>query len=163
MMLLICSIACPLVRLSKSLSNLDFSVRAVTWQEAHIELSAIRTVVFIVEQNVPVELEWDGLDEACLHVLAIDGQGNAIGVGRLLYDGHIGRMAVIKPYRNQGVGSALLRRLLEMAEQHKLRQLALNAQVHAQQFYSRFGFEVVGGVFDDAGIPHVKMVRCLSF
>ena len=158
-MSLICSTACLLVRLSKSLSNPDFFVRAVTGKNAYAELSAIRSIVFMTEQNVPPELEWDGLDESCQHVLAVDGEGNAIGTGRLLRDGHIGRMAVLKEWRNKGVGTALLHCLLKLAQQHNLTQLTLNAQVHAQKFYSKFGFEVVGGVFDDAGIPHVKMVK----
>jgi len=124
-------------------------------------LRAVREAVFMREQGVPLELEWDGLDEDCLHVLALDENGYAIGCGRLTPDAHIGRMAVLGVWRGRGVGSALLRALLDEARRRGLHEVALNAQVQALPFYRRFGFVEEGEVFMDAGMPHREMrLRC---
>lgn len=136
----------------------SFTVRIANWQDDAPALRVIRETVFIHEQQVPVELEWDGLDADCLHVLAADAAGNPIGTARLLPDGHIGRMAVLKEWRGRGVGSALLRVLLAEARKYQVRQAVLNAQTSATRFYAKFGFQTVGEEFMDAGIPHVKMV-----
>ncbi len=103
-----------------------FTVRRVSWSEAGGQLRAIRTTVFIDEQNVPVELEWDGLDVQCLHVVAESATGEAIGTGRLLPDGHIGRMAVLKPWRGRGVGRALLRAVASEARSAGIRRISLS-------------------------------------
>ena len=131
-----------------------FGVRRVGWGEAGIPMRAIRAAVFIDEQNVPVELEWDGLDVQCLHVVAESATGEAVGTGRLLPDGHIGRMAVLKSWRGRGVGRALLLELLTAAGERGHERVELNAQTRAIKFYARFGFSVVGDEFMDAGIPH---------
>ena len=136
----------------------SFTVCIANWQDDALALSTIRETVFIHEQQVPVELEGDGLDADCLHVLAADAAGNPIGTARLLPDGHIGRMAVLKAWRGRGVGSALLQLLLAEATKLKLERVVLNAQTYAAGFYAKFGFQAVGEEFRDAGIPHVKMV-----
>lgn len=138
----------------------EFTVRRVEWAAVSDELRAIRAAVFIDEQKVPLELEWDGLDAHCLHVLAASAAGAAIGTGRLLQDGHIGRMAVLKAWRGRGVGGALLQELIAAARERGLVSVALNAQTHALDFYARFGFVAAGGEFMDAGIPHRAM--CLA-
>jgi predicted GNAT family N-acyltransferase len=139
------------------------TVRRVTWSAGGDQLRAIRTAVFVDEQHVAVELEWDGLDAQALHVVAEAAAGEAIGTGRLLPDGHIGRMAVLKPWRGQGVGRALLLELLAAAGERGFENVELNAQTRAIDFYARFGFEVVSGEFMDAGIPHRTMrVRLLK-
>lgn len=124
--------------------------------EQRDRLRSIRRQVFIVEQNVPEELEWDNKDQGCTHILAFS-DGKAIGTGRLTKDGKIGRMAVLGSWRGQGVGGALLSRLVELARLAGLRQCELNAQVHAIGFYERYGFTPEGAEFDDAGIPHRRM------
>lgn len=134
-----------------------FTVRRVSWSEAGYRLRAVRTAVFVDEQNVPVELEWDGLDADGLHVVAESINGEAIGTGRLLPDGRIGRMAVSKPWRGRGVGRALLLDLLAAAREGGLERVELNAQTHAVGFYARFEFRLVSGEFMDAGIPHRTM------
>ena len=139
----------------------SFSIRIANWQDDAPALRAIRETVFIREQKVPVELEWDECDATCLHTLATDTAGNPVGTARLLPDGHIGRMAVLKEWRGRGVGSALLRLLLDEARKRRLRQAVLNAQTYAAGFYEKFGFQAVGEEFMDAGIPHVKMVLTL--
>src|SRR4051812_3960176 len=134
-----------------------FHVRLADWHRDEARLKAIRHEVFVVEQEVPVELEWDGLDGECRHALAEDSAGNAIGCGRLLPDGHIGRMAVQAQWRGKGVGSALLRHLILLARGVGHERAVLNAQVHAMPFYARYGFTACGDTFDEAGIPHQAM------
>jgi predicted GNAT family N-acyltransferase len=101
----------------------------------------------------------DEHDAASRHVIASDADGGAIGTGRLLVDGHIGRMAVLADWRGKGVGRALLERLLEEAADRNMRHLALHAQTQASGFYRRFGFVEEGPEFMEAGIPHRTMVR----
>ncbi|MDP2824933.1 MAG: GNAT family N-acetyltransferase [Sulfuritalea sp.] len=103
----------------------------------------------------------DEHDASCRHVIARDADGGAIGTGRLLADGYIGRMAVLADWRGKGVGRALLERLLEEAVLQEMRHLALHAQTQAAGFYRRFGFVEEGPEFMEAGIPHRIMVRSL--
>ena len=139
-----------------------FRIRLANWPEDREALRLVRESVFVKEQQVPPELEWDGLDESCLHLLAEDARGRPIGTGRLLPDGHIGRMAVLEPWRGRGVGTALLRALMEEGRKRGFEQLVLNAQVSAIPFYERAGFRAKGAVFDDAGIPHRRMLYRVS-
>ncbi len=134
-----------------------FTVRLANWQDDCLALRLVRETVFIHEQRVPAELEWDKLDTKCLHLLAVDSAESPIGTARLLPDGLIGRMAVLKEWRGRDVGSALVLRLLEEARERQIEQITLNAQLHARGFYVKFGFQIVGKEFMDAGIPHVRM------
>lgn len=134
-----------------------FTVSLVCWHDGEPLLRAIREAVFIVEQGVPAELEWDGLDEGCRHALALSHQGDAIGCGRMLADGHIGRIAVLPQWRKQKVGTAIMEALLDDARAHGYKQVDVDAQTHAMPFYHRFGFVEHGEVFIDAGLPHIKM------
>lgn len=140
----------------------QFVVQRVDWNQAGMPLAAIRRMVFVDEQKVPEALEWDGLDPECVHVLAAAASGMPIGTGRLLPDGHIGRMAVLKDWRGRGVGGALLAALIEAAREAGHARAQLNAQVHALGFYARYGFVAEGPVFDDAGIPHRAMTLAFS-
>jgi len=142
---------CPVIILEKSMKS--FTVRLANWQTDGQALHAIRETVFVHEQHVPVELEWDEFDASCLHILALDSAGNPIGTARLLPDGHIGRMAVLREWRGHGVGTALLLRLLEEAKKRHLRLAIVNAQTYAAEFYARFGFLAAGEEFIDAGYP----------
>ena len=128
------------------------------WQKDNAELRRIRETVFIAEQAVPPELEWDAEDAEALHFLAYEGD-YAIGTARLLPDGHIGRVSVLRDWRVLKVGDALIRAVIAEAEKRGLQQQMLSAQVHATAFYERLGFEIVSGEYLDAGIPHVDMVR----
>jgi predicted GNAT family N-acyltransferase len=137
-----------------------FAVRRVDWGESEALIRSVRTAVFIHEQNVPVELEWDGLDVQSLHVVAELMTGQSIGSGRLLPDGHIGhigRMAVLRDYRGRGVGRGLLLELLALARELGFKSIELNAQSHAVGFYERLGFAIVSAEFMEAGIPHRTM------
>ena len=136
----------------------SYTVEPVSWQEHMDILRSIRTTVFVIEQNVSQEEEWDGRDEDAVHVLAKTHDTRPVGTARLLESGQIGRMAVLREYRNQGIGSAMLRRLLEIARQNNQGNLFLNAQIDAIGFYSRFGFVEKGEIFMEAGIAHRKMI-----
>ena len=120
-------------------------------------MRAIRLDVFVREQSVPEALEWDGLDPQCEHVMASDLAGHPIATGRLLPDGHIGRMAVLKNWRRRGVGSAVLSELLDIARARGDAFAILHAQSHATNFYRRAGFEIASAEFMEAGIAHVEM------
>ncbi|MES2354308.1 MAG: GNAT family N-acetyltransferase [Pseudomonadota bacterium] len=134
-----------------------FKISEISWEEGSYELAAIRRVVFVLEQNVPEDLEWDGIDPQCCHVLARDFTGRPVGTGRLLPDGHIGRMAVLKPWRGNGVGAAMLAHLIAIAKRFGHQTLMLNAQTYAVPFYAKYGFQPEGEEFIDAGIPHQAM------
>ncbi len=139
----------------------DFTIRTADWSRDEGRLKSVRYDVFCVEQGVPEDLEWDGLDVRCVHALAEDGDGRAIGCGRLLPDGHVGRMAVRAAWRGRGVGGALLAHLVDLARARGDARAMLNAQTQAVPFYERFGFAAVGEPFEEAGIPHVAMERAL--
>lgn len=140
----------------------EYGVREGDWTSLGARAGFVRETVFVGEQGVPQELEYDRWDPLSLHALALGPDNEPIGTGRLLPDGHVGRMAVLAGWRGKGVGTALLSHLMEAARQRGLGQLALNAQTAAMPFYSRFGFAPEGGEFTEAGIPHVRMVRSLS-
>lgn len=135
-----------------------YLVRAASWQDDIRALRGIREAVFIHEQGVPAELEWDEFDVNCIHVLASDSAANPVGTARLLPDGSIGRMAVLREYRGKRVGTALMHWLLREAESRQMQQVTLNAQAYAIEFYKKFGFRVTGTAFLDAGISHIRMV-----
>jgi predicted GNAT family N-acyltransferase len=139
-----------------------YTLRLANWQNDSGALRAIRETVFIYEQGVPPELEWDEADANCIHLLAMDSVGKPIGTARLSRDGSVGRMAVLKDWRGKGVGSALVGCLLGEARSRQIKQIGLNAQTYAVGFYLKFGFQAVGEEFLDAGIPHVRMVLRLS-
>jgi predicted GNAT family N-acyltransferase len=138
------------------LSNI--SIRLADWRTDREILRALREEVFIREQSVPADLEWDEFDEQSRHVVAI-ADGIPIGTGRLLADGHIGRMAVLRKWRRRGAGSALLTALMDAARELGISRVMLNAQIQALPFYLRHGFRAEGEEFLDAGIAHQRMWR----
>ncbi|MFC3941482.1 GNAT family N-acetyltransferase [Pseudomonas gingeri NCPPB 3146 = LMG 5327] len=133
-------------------------VRVADWQKDNAEIRRIRESVFIAEQAVPPELEWDAEDASAVHFLAFEGDF-PIGTARLLPDGHIGRVSVLRDWRGLKVGDALLQATIGEAEKRGLKQQMLSAQVQATTFYERHGFSIVSEEFLEAGIPHVDMVR----
>lgn len=138
----------------------ECTVRFGDWKALGPEAAPVRMEVFVVEQRVPAELEVDEWDEQSLHAVACDADGVVVGTGRLLPDGHIGRMAVVQRKRGTGVGSLLLRALMDAARERGHKEVVLSAQVHATPFYRRHGFAEEGEPYDDAGIDHVTM-RCV--
>jgi predicted GNAT family N-acyltransferase len=134
-----------------------FTISILAWDKALPLARPVRELVFVTEQKVPLELEWDEWDERSDHAVARDAGGQAIGTARLLPDGRIGRMAVLREWRRRGVGAALMEALLQKAREQSMSRVTLHAQTHAAGFYRRFGFSERGGEFWEAGIPHVEM------
>ncbi|HEX4975132.1 MAG TPA: GNAT family N-acetyltransferase [Pseudomonadales bacterium] len=132
-------------------------VQQLSWQEGKTALQDIRHRVFIEEQQVPAELEWDDEDLGAAHFLLTQEDGQALACARLLASGQIGRMAALAPYRAQGLGRQLLTFVIDWASQHGYPPLFLHAQNHAITFYESMGFVVEGDEFIDAGIPHHTM------
>jgi predicted GNAT family N-acyltransferase len=130
--------------------------------KTHVEeIVAIRTEVFIREQNVPAALELDGLDSDALHVLAFEDD-DAIGTGRILPDGHIGRIAVKRRYRGRGIGRRITQKLLDIARDLNRPEVWLSSQYHAREFYQELGFIEQGDRYEEAGIEHIKMTRKMT-
>ena len=138
-------------------TDADINVRQVNWHEERERIMAIREAVFVVEQEVPMEIELDDADEQCQFVLAEDEEGNAVGTCRLLPSGKIGRLAVLKPYRGHGVGSALLQAVIDLALKQGITDLYLHGQSYATEFYTKHGFVPEGEEFIEADFPHHKM------
>lgn len=137
----------------------DFPIRIMPWEDARPAARLIRETVFVAEQGVPPQIELDEWDERCEHAIAYGAGGRPVGTGRLLPDGHIGRMAVLREWRGKGIGGRLLEALVQRARARGMPRVALNAQTHAAPFYARFGFAVAGEEFMEAGIPHIAMTR----
>jgi predicted GNAT family N-acyltransferase len=137
-------------------------IRLGSWVELGAEAYAIRHEVFVREQGVPVELERDEHDATALHILLTGQDGLPIATGRLLPDGHVGRIAVRAAYRRQGYGQRIMRALIDEANRRGHTELLLHAQTEAETFYAGLGFEKLGAVFMEAGIPHVAMHMLLS-
>ena len=127
------------------------------WNDLRHDAQGLRVEVFVIEQGVPIELEWDEGDEVSIHAVAYDESGQAIATGRLLPDGHIGRMAVRKSARGRGIGSQVLTALLDEAAREGHTELVLHAQLHAWTFYERHGFVGEGEEFMEGGIAHRRM------
>ena len=135
-------------------------IELLPWESARPQAEPIRLAVFVEEQRVPRSIELDGMDDACVHAVAFEGEV-AVGTGRLLPDGHIGRIAVLRQWRGRGIGSGILERLIEKARERGDREVALSAQVHAAGFYRAHGFVEQGGEYLEAGIAHQAMRRAL--
>jgi len=140
-------------------------VRVGRWAELGTNARLIREAVFVQEQRIPIELEWDEADAECLHAVAFDADGRALATGRLLEHvpgvAKIGRMAVLREARGLGAGRAVLDALMQGARELGYREALLHAQMTAKGFYLRAGFEPRGAEFDEAGIRHVEMIKTL--
>ena len=141
-------------------------VLLLSWEDARAWAAPLRYSVFVQEQGVPAELEWDEQDARSTHAIVLEGE-SCLGTGRLLPAGAddcagIGRMAVLPDRRRKGVGSLLMRSLLTEARRLDVREIILHAQISAIGFYDRFGFVKTGPVFQEAGIDHVEMRLALK-
>ncbi len=131
-------------------------IAIMRWDEARHLAYPIRLTVFVNEQQVPEELELDDDDPDAWHAVMLK-DGQAIATGRLLGNGKIGRLAVLKNYRGLGMGTALIKRLMEFGQQQGIGKFYLHAQTTAIGFYEGLGFKANGPVFNEAGIEHIKM------
>ncbi|MGW2249756.1 GNAT family N-acetyltransferase [Kitasatospora sp. NPDC001660] len=149
------------IRVAESVADLDLA-------------RAVRREVFVVEQNVPEELEYDAYDATSVHLLAVGADGTALGTGRLIHGDAaleltggvpgralLGRLAVVKAARGTGLGVSLVRAIEAAGVERGAVELELHAQVQALGFYERLGYAAEGPVYDDAGIPHRTMTRVL--
>jgi predicted GNAT family N-acyltransferase len=135
-------------------------IELLPWERARAHAAPIRFAVFVEEQGVPREIELDQQDALSLHAVVFSRK-KAVATGRLLPDGHIGRMAVLRDWRGRGIGSVLLKELVKAAEQRGDPEVMLSAQVHAVPFYLAHGFVPEGGEYLEAGIRHQAMKRRL--
>ncbi len=140
----------------------DLTIMPACWDTDQQQLIAVRTAVFIQEQQVPAELEMDGQDVNCLHVKAVNSSGLVVGTARLLPTNYIGRMCVLKDFRKLGAGGQMLSYFIDFACQHNFKSLMLNAQISALSFYQHYGFKVDSDVFIEADIEHVHMTLTLA-
>ncbi len=140
----------------------EIIIQQAQWENDSAQLIAVRTRVFVEEQQVPATLEIDGKDPQCHHVKALNSQREVIGTGRLLPNSYIGRMCVLPAYRNLGIGGRMLSYFIDYAGQNNLKWLKLNAQISALSFYQRFGFVAESNVFIEADIEHVQMTLSLA-
>ena len=143
------------------MTGVGYSIALTSWAASAVALQTVRRLVFIEEQGIAEHEEWDDFDAVSVHALAQSTE-SAIGTARLLPDGHIGRMAVLKHWRGRGVGSALLQSLINVARSRGECAVVLNAQSRAIRFYEYHGFIAHGDEFLDAGIPHRRMRLSLS-
>ncbi len=133
-------------------------VRIADWDKDREQLVAIRTTVFIEEQSVPEEMEWDEFDASATHFIAVE-KDRTTACARLKTDGQIGRMAVLASDRNKGTGTELLQFVLREAAAQSLTTVYLHAQLSALSFYEKQGFAAKGDIFYEANIPHREMLK----
>ena len=137
----------------------NLKVEIVKWIDEHESLKMIRQKVFIEEQKVTSQLEWDGMDEEAIHFLAFKNE-KAIGCARAFVIENymqLGRMAVLKAYRGESVGTALIEKVITTAKLNQLSAIYISAQCHAIDFYKKFGFEITSDIYLDAEIQHRNM------
>jgi len=136
-----------------------------SWHDLQKLAVPLRTEVFVDEQKVPADMEWDADDNAALHCVAVNRMGMALATGRLLQHApgvaRIGRMAVKKTMRGSALGARVLQALMDEARARAEHKVVLHAQCSAEGFYKRAGFVPHGAVFEEAGIAHIEMVRAL--
>ena len=133
-----------------------FRVQSGHWDKLEQDAKFIRKQVFIIEQNIPEEEEWDDQDMISDHFVVYD-QNQPIATARLLQNNSVGRVAVLKAYRGQGIGRMIMLEVIRQAHQQDRKFLHLSSQVHAISFYEKLGFSIQGDAYDECGIPHIKM------
>lgn len=137
-------------------------ITTLDWDTARQYAKPIRRAVFIEEQSVPEVMEWDNLDDGAVHALAFNEQSEAVGYARLLDTHQLGRMAVLPEYRHRGLGTRLMNTLEKVARERQFDHIFLHAQVQALPFYERQGYLPQGAPFEEAGIPHLLMIKLLG-
>ena len=144
----------------------SYTVETGTWADLGRDAAQVREEVFVHEQNIPLDMEWDSADQTALHAVAFNGLGQAVGTARLLANtettAKVGRMAVKRALRGLGIGQDLLQVLLGSAKQRGQLEVVLHAQCSALGFYERAGFMQRGETFDEVDIPHIEMFMALQ-
>lgn len=142
-------------------SEVTFRVELLSWEEARTAAAPVRYAVFLEEKDAPPGVELDDIDPQCIHALALDESGKAVGTGRLLPDGQIGRMAVLKDWRRRGVGAAIIEALIEEARRRGYAAVTTSVALQPAQFYRSEGFVAEGKVYREADILQHKMRKAL--
>lgn len=140
----------------------DFRAEPADFVADFDDLRNVREAVFVVEQQIPKDIEFDNIDPSCYHFIARDVHHNAIGTARLSPDQKLGRMAVLPEWRNKGVGKALLISAIDKARKLGWTEIFLNSQVAATGFYEKAGFVKQGQLFNEANIPHQTMYLAIT-
>jgi predicted GNAT family N-acyltransferase len=135
----------------------DIDIAIVNWPEKQTEITSVRRVVFVEEQNVSESIDFDGSDPDYIHVLAYDKNGRPVGTARINRKGRIGRMAVLKDYRRQGIGRKMIQALMDYGRKNSITNFHVSSQVSAVGFYRKMGFEPSGEEFLEATIMHINM------
>ena len=135
----------------------DIDIEIVNWSDKQAEITSVRRAVFIEEQNVPESIDFDGSDKDFIHVVATDKNGLPVGTARINRKGRIGRMAVLKNYRRQGIGRKMNQALMDYGRKNSITDFHVSSQVTAIGFYKKMGFEPFGEEFFEAGIKHINM------
>lgn len=137
----------------------NLKIEIVKWIDGEVPLKKIREKVFIEEQRVSPQLEWDGLDEEAIHFLAYNDDVPIACARALVIENHmqLGRMAVLKEYRGEGIGSNLIEKVVITAKLNQLSAIDISAQCHAIDFYKKYGFKLTSNIYLDADIPHRDM------
>ena len=138
-----------------------FRVENGNWDQLHQDAKFIREQVFIIEQNISEQDEWDDQDLISQHFVVYDND-QPIATARLLKNNSVGRVAVLKPYRGQGIGHLIMLEIINYAQHHRRSVLQLSSQVHAISFYEKLGFKVQGNQYDECEIPHIEMIINLN-
>jgi len=136
---------------------MPYTCRLASWQQDKNELQFVRNAVFVEEQHIPADLEWDEKDRDAVHVIAVNEIDQPVATGRLLADGQIGRMAVLPEWRGKGVGRSILKLLLDIARMRGHESVKLSSQQDACGFYLRQGFTQTGEPYQEAGRQHMAM------
>ncbi|GAA5587676.1 acetyltransferase SACOL1063 [Acinetobacter calcoaceticus] len=138
-----------------------YKIIAGGWEQLEKDAKLIREQVFIQEQGIAPEDEWDDLDATVLHFIVYDRE-QPIATARFLPQHSVGRVAVLMPYRKQGIGKILMEHIIEYARQQNLPYIKLSAQTYVTAFYEALGFVVQGEEYLDCGIPHIDMTLELN-
>lgn len=146
-----------------AMPDADIEIRIGTFRELESDLWHVRRTVFVIEQNVPEEIETDDRDAVCTHVVAYL-ESQPVGTGRVDFakDGKVGRVAVLKAFRRRGVGHRIMREIETLAREAGMGKLWFHAQTSAIPFYESLGYQADGGVFYEADIPHRRMEKTLD-
>jgi len=135
----------------------EFTVTIVNWLEKQAEITSVRRAVFTEEQSVPESIDFDGSDPDFVHILATNKNGLPVGTARINHKGRIGRMAVLKDFRRQGIGRKMIQNLMDYGRKNSITDFHVSSQVTAIGFYRKMGFEPFGEEFLEAGIKHINM------
>jgi len=135
----------------------DIDIAIVNFSEKQAEITSVRRAVFIEEQNVPENIDFDGSDTDYIHVLAWDKNNRPVGTARINRKGRIGRMAVLKNYRRQGIGRKMIQTLMDYGRKNSITDFHVSSQITATGFYKKMGFEPTGEEFIEAEIKHINM------